>query len=62
VPVPSAKDYIIRPKSEVELSENGNKKTKRVESRIEKHQKKFLELKRMHKFQRAVNMKTGGKD
>jgi hypothetical protein len=62
--VPSAKDYIIRPKSEVESSESGgnNKKAKRVETRMEKHQKKFLEMKKMHKFTRAVNMKTGGKD
>ena len=62
VPVPSAKDYIIRPKSNVEALEMANKKVKKTESRMEKHQKKFVEMKKNHKFQRAVNMKIGGRD
>jgi hypothetical protein len=62
VPVPSAKDYIIRPKSEVETAESQGKKAKKSETRMDKHNKKFLEMKKSSKFQRAVTMKIGGKD
>ncbi len=69
VPVPSTKDYIIRPKSNIENieaamanSDVAKKGGKKSETRIEKHTKRFLELKKTQKFQRAVNMKIGGKD
>ncbi|RNA02761.1 IWS1 -like protein [Brachionus plicatilis] len=61
VPVPTHKDYIIRPKSNVDVSESSSKKIKKAETRLEKHQKKFVEFKRTNKFHRAVTMSVNDK-
>lgn len=61
VPVPTHKDYIIRPKSNVDFGESSAKKIKKSESRLEKHQKKFVEYKRSKKFSRAVTMSVNDK-
>ncbi|CAF0824804.1 unnamed protein product [Brachionus calyciflorus] len=58
VPIPSHKDYVIRPKSNLDVIEQNSKKAKKGESRLEKHQKKFVEFKRNHKFQRAVTLSS----
>lgn len=61
VPVPSHKDYIIRPKSNIDVMENNSKKLKKSESRLDKHQKRFVEIKRTNKFQRAVTLSVNDK-
>ena len=90
VPVPSAKDYIIRPKSSMESNENNQDskkvtstsihsnsplsfkphnnfnslflKPKKSETRLDKHQRRFVEIKKNAKTNRAVNLSvTGGK-
>jgi len=68
VPIPSTKDYVIRPKSNVEAAEaeaagsSRNKGGKKSESRMDKHKKRFEELRKHSKSNRAVTMvATGGK-
>lgn len=61
VPAPSHKDYIIRPKSNIDVMESNAKKAKKGETRLEKHQKKFIEFKRTSKFQRAVTLSINDK-
>jgi len=61
VPVPSSKDYIIRPKSSVEAMEGmSEKKAKKSESRLDKHKKRFIEIKKNAKSSRAVTMVAAG--
>ena len=81
--VPSNKDYVIRPKSNLDnvdiqekkvislnkntlLKSNNfiiylNKKTKKPESRLDKHKKRFIELKKQSKSNKAVAMSIEGK-
>jgi transcription factor SPN1 len=61
VPAPSCKDYVVRPKSNVESSEIAEKKVKKSVSRLDKHQRRFLEIKKVSKFQQAVSMNVTGK-
>lgn len=61
VPIPSSKDYIIRPKSNIEAIEGmSEKKIKKTESRLDKHKKRFIEIKRNAKSNRAVTMVAAG--
>lgn len=68
VPIPSTKDYVIRPKSNIEAAEteaagsSRSKGGKKSESRMDKHKKRFEELRKHSKSNRAVTMvATGGK-
>jgi hypothetical protein len=55
--VPSSKDYVVRPKSNMETLENvQNKKVKRSETLIDKHKKRIVELNRKGKSSQAVTM------
>ena len=57
VPVPSQKDYVNRPKSSVDNSEGDtSRKVKRSETRLDKHTKRFLEIKRSARTSRAVSL------
>lgn len=60
VPAPSSKDYVIRPKSNIEAMELSEKKVKKSESRLDKHKKRFIEIKRNAKSNRAVTMVAAG--
>lgn len=61
VPIPSSKDYIIRPKSNIEAIEGmSEKKVKKTESRLDKHKKRFIEIKKNAKSSRAVTMVAAG--
>lgn len=61
VPMPSVKDYVVRPKSHLEAAEMSEKKVKKSVSRLEKHKRRVTEIKRNNKFQRAVTMSVCGK-
>ena len=57
VPIPSQKDYVIRPKSSIESSESESaRKIKRSETRLDKHKKRFLEIQRSARTNRAVSL------
>ncbi|KAK4337223.1 hypothetical protein RND71_043729 [Anisodus tanguticus] len=60
VPAPSTKDYVVRPKSNIdmEMSRSGSKK---AVSRLEKHLRNFQEKKRTSKMQRAVKISIEGR-
>lgn len=59
VPMPSNKDYVIRPKSTVEGEISTS--TKRKPNRYEKHMKKFLDSKRSKESRRAVEISIEGR-
>lgn len=63
VPIPSNKDYKIKPRSTVDSMEASDepKKPKKIETRLEKHQKRFIEIKRSAKSSRAVSLSVSGK-
>ncbi|RWS00646.1 Med26 domain containing protein-like protein [Dinothrombium tinctorium] len=60
VPMPSTRDYVIRPKSNVEtdVSRTGNKK---AITRLDKHLRNFRERKKQMKVQRAVAISIEGR-
>lgn len=60
VPLPSNKDYIIRPKSKLE-GEFRTTSGKRKPNRYEKHIKRFLEAKRLNGSRRAVEISIEGR-
>lgn len=60
VPLPSNKDYLVRPKSTVEGTVSGSQKRK--PNRFEKHMKKFLDQKRLKGgSRRAVDISIEGR-
>ena len=59
VPAPSTKDYVVRPKSTVDI-EIG-KSAKRQANRLDKHLRSFQEKKRSSKMQRAVKISIEGR-
>ncbi|XP_060663385.1 IWS1-like protein [Drosophila nasuta] len=59
VPMPSNKDYVIRPKSTVEGEISTS--TKRKPNRYEKHMKRFLDSKRSKECRRAVEISIEGR-
>lgn len=58
VPMPSNKDYVIRPKSTVEGEVSSSK---RKPNRYEKHMKRFLDSKRSKESRRAVEISIEGR-
>lgn len=62
VPIPSSKDYVIRPKSNVDVMEESSsrKGSKKTETRFDRHKKRFEEIKRSSKSSRAVTMVAAG--
>lgn len=59
VPIPSTKDYVIRPKWNVET--DISRVNKKQSSRLEKHVRTFNEYKKMNKMQRAVQISIEGR-
>lgn len=59
VPLPSNKDYLIRPKSKIEGEIS--RSNKRKPNRYEKHIKKFLDAKRLNNARRAVEISIEGR-
>ncbi|KAH8303722.1 hypothetical protein KR018_008552, partial [Drosophila ironensis] len=59
VPMPSNKDYVIRPKSTIEGEVATN--SKRKPNRYEKHMKRFLDSKRLKESRRAVEISIEGR-
>lgn len=60
VPMPSMKDYVVRPKSSVDV-DMSRISTKKSVSRMEKHIRNFRELKKVNKMARAVPISIEGR-
>jgi len=59
VPMPSTRDYVVRPKSTIDFEIT--KSTKRPATRLDKHLRNFQEKKRSSKMQRAVKISIEGR-
>lgn len=62
VPRPSTKDYVVRPKSKVELAPGQQIKDrkKRKDVRLDKHIKNFADKKKKQKIVRAIKISIEG--
>ncbi|XP_062438281.1 protein IWS1 homolog isoform X2 [Rhea pennata] len=60
VPMPSNKDYVVRPKWNVEMESSRPGTIKRGISRLEKHKRRFAEQKRLSKVHRAIKFSIEG--
>ncbi|KFV99174.1 Protein IWS1, partial [Eurypyga helias] len=60
VPMPSNKDYVVRPKWNVEMESSRPGTIKRGISRLEKHKRRFAEQKRLGKVHRAIKFSIEG--
>ncbi|XP_053162249.1 protein IWS1 homolog isoform X3 [Hemicordylus capensis] len=60
VPMPSNKDYVVRPKWNVEMETSRPGTVKKGISRLEKHKRRFAEQKRLSKVHRAVKFSIEG--
>ncbi|XP_056005485.1 IWS1-like protein [Ostrea edulis] len=62
VPMPSHKDYVVRPKWEVEEELQAKSSGKKPPSRYDKHVRAFAEKKKFNKAQRAVTISIEGRN
>ncbi|XP_061180118.1 protein IWS1 homolog [Saccostrea echinata] len=62
VPMPSHKDYVVRPKWAVEEGMQGKSSGKKAPSRYDKHVRAFAEKKKFSKAQRAVTISIEGRN
>ncbi|XP_063162989.1 protein IWS1 homolog isoform X4 [Candoia aspera] len=60
VPMPSNKDYVVRPKWNVEMESSRPGALKKGINRLEKHKRRFAEQKRLSKVHRAVKFSIEG--
>ncbi|KAL7990731.1 hypothetical protein Chor_014161 [Crotalus horridus] len=60
VPMPSNKDYVVRPKWNVEMESSRPGTLKKGINRLEKHKRRFTEQKRLSKVHRAVKFSIEG--
>ncbi|XP_062988485.1 protein IWS1 homolog isoform X3 [Elgaria multicarinata webbii] len=60
VPMPSNKDYVVRPKWNVEMESSRPGTIKKGINRLEKHKRRFAEQKRLSKVHRAVKFSIEG--
>ncbi|XP_020643057.3 protein IWS1 homolog isoform X2 [Pogona vitticeps] len=60
VPMPSNKDYVVRPKWNVEMESSRPGTVKKGINRLEKHKRRFAEQKRLSKVHRAVKFSIEG--
>lgn len=58
--MPSMKDYVVRPKSVVDI-EMGRISVKKSVGRFEKHLRNFKEMKKLNKLNRAVPISIEGR-
>lgn len=61
VPQPSIKDYVVRPKWNVDTEFSAKNAEKKKKSRLDKHVRAFQERKKRTKAQRAVNISLEGR-
>lgn len=60
VPIPSMKDYVIRPKSNVEMDLSRITSKKPI-TKLEKHMRNFREMKKINKMNRAIPISIEGR-
>lgn len=62
VPMPSHKDYVVRPKWGVDEGQQGKSSGKKAPTRYDKHVRAFAEKKKFSKAQRAVTISIEGRN
>ncbi|KAK3777219.1 hypothetical protein RRG08_047839 [Elysia crispata] len=62
VPMPSNRDYVVRPTTSSEYQPPQKGASKKKVSRYEKHKRAFLEKKKMNKTQKAIGMSIEGRN